>query len=128
MRLVLIGFLSSLGALFLAAGNAVADDDLVTTYIVAEVPEGTGKVYITGSADNLGPWHPKGQEMYEDGTRRIYAFEAPEGFVLEYKFTKGSWRSEALSDTGAELASNYRAVAGEQEVYMHTIPGFKGRR
>lgn len=98
-----------------------------TIYIVANVPEGTGNVFITGNIPNLGPWNPSGALMYRDGNRRIYALEAQPGFVFEYKFTLGYWESEALGEDGKPMKENYRVIVGSQQVYQHTIPGFKHR-
>jgi hypothetical protein len=96
-------------------------------YIVAAVPEGTGGVFITGNDSTLGPWNPSGALMYRDGNRRIYALEAPEGFVFEYKFTLGSWETEALGADGKPMTQNYRITVGSQQVYQHSIPGFQHR-
>lgn len=94
-------------------------------YIAVAVPEGTGPVYITGSAPELGPWNPKGARMAVDGNTRIYAFKASPGTVLEYKFTLGSWATEALGANSRPQAENYRLTVGSQQIYMTTIPGFK---
>jgi hypothetical protein len=96
-------------------------------YVVANVPEGTGNVFITGNIPNLGPWSATGALMYRDGGRRIYALEAPEGFVFEYKFTLGTWETEALGEDGKPMTQNYRIIVGSQQVYQHTIPAFKHR-
>jgi hypothetical protein len=96
-------------------------------YVVATVPEGTGNVFITGNIANLGPWNPSGALMYRDGNRRIYALEAPQGFVFEYKFTLGGWETEALGEDGKPMTQNYRITVGAQQVFQHNIPGFKHR-
>lgn len=100
--------------------------ETVTNYIIAVVPEGAGKLYITGSADQLGPWKPKGYKMFEDGRKRIYAFEAEIGYTFEYKFTRGSWDSEALGEDGRPLARNHKLTVEKADgVFVHEVPGFK---
>lgn len=96
-----------------------------TVYIAATVPDGTGPLYITGSVPALGPWNPRGAEMVKDGKYRVYAFTAPRGTALEYKFTLGSWSTEALGEDGKPHPGNYRLIVGEESIYEVTIPGFK---
>ena len=97
-----------------------------TIYIVAVVPEGTGDVYITGSDKTMGPWSPGKNKMYKDGNKRIYAIEAKKGYQLEYKFTLGSWESEAVNKNRVPFA-NFRLTVKDKQVYSHIIPGFKGQ-
>lgn len=96
-----------------------------TVYIAASVPEGTGPLYITGSTPALGPWNPRGAEMIKDGKYRVYSFKAPRGTPLEYKFTLGSWSTEALGEDGKPHPDNYRLIVGETSIYEIAIPGFK---
>ena len=96
-----------------------------TVYIAAIVPEGTGPLYITGSTPALGPWNPRGAEMVKDGKYRVYAFKAPRGTLLEYKFTLGSWSTEALGEDGKPHQANYQLIVGAKSIYEITIPGFK---
>jgi hypothetical protein len=98
-----------------------------TVYIAAIVPDGTGTLYITGSTPALGPWNPRGAEMIRDGKYRIYAFTAPRGTGLEYKFTLGSWDTEALGEDGKPHPANYKLIVGTTSVYEISIPGFKSQ-
>jgi len=100
-------------------------DPSQTIYIAAIVPDGTGPLYITGSTPALGPWNPRGAEMIKDGKYRVYAFKAPRGTALEYKFTLGSWATEALGADGKPHSENYRLIVGGKPIYEITIPGFK---
>src|SRR4051794_26190746 len=94
------GALALLAAMASGAPPAAATGKFNKIYVVANVPEGTGNVFISGNIPNLGPWNASGALLYRDGNRRIYALEAPEGFVFEYKFTLGSWETEALGEDG----------------------------
>lgn len=100
-------------------------DPSQTVYIAATVPDGTGPLYITGSTPALGPWNPRGAEMIKDGKYRIYAFTASRGTAFEYKFTLGSWATEALGSDGKPQSENYRLIVGAKTIYEINIPGFK---
>jgi hypothetical protein len=51
-------------------------------------------VYVTGSADAIGPWAPGAHALTEgvDGTWSG-TFNIPDGTSLEYKYTRGSWET-----------------------------------
>jgi len=57
------------------------------------------QIFISGNKPELGNWNPAiiGLDKINDST---YAreFKFNEGEVIEFKFTKGSWDSEALND------------------------------
>jgi len=121
MKLLLRAYVLLVAALFVAS-PAVAK----TVYIVAIVPSDVGKVYITGNDPVLGMWNPHVAEMKADGTKRIFAIDAPKGAKVSYKFTLGSWDREALGEDGLPLTDNYTLTIGDQLYYRHVIPGFKG--
>jgi len=79
------------------------------------VPEGS-QIYITGNQSELGNWNPalRPLEFEKNGTwSRV--FEFPENTELEYKFTRGDWRTEAVDDTGIEYP-NFKLVAKNDTV------------
>ena len=121
MKLLLRAYVLLVAALVVAS-PAVAK----TVYIVAIVPSDVGKVYITGNDPVLGMWNPHVAEMKADGTKRIFAIDAPKGAKVSYKFTLGSWDREALGEDGLPLTDNYTLTIGDQLYYRHVIPGFKG--
>lgn len=64
------------------------------------MPE-SGQVYITGNDVQLGEWQPDSiaLEKQPDGAwTKTFRFE--KGILLEYKITRGSWDTEAVSDEG----------------------------
>jgi serine phosphatase RsbU (regulator of sigma subunit) len=80
----------------------------VTIRVVAESLPAGDRVYIAGNLPDLGSWNPRrvALEPAEDGAwERTFSFQA--GTHLEFKFTRGSWATEAVDPDGLER-QNYR--------------------
>jgi len=92
--------------------------------IRAQVPEGTGTVYVTGNLPELGPWEPDGLAMTGEGHERYAQMHAPQGASVEYKFTLGSWANEALGEDGLVPGNYVLVVEGNVEA-SHEIAAFK---
>ena len=107
----MIRFVAAFLSLLLAAacGQQAADRDVPATMerveITADVPEGAGTVYLTGSIDSLGPWKADALAMDGSGTERHASVLRPKGEPLEYKFTLGSWEHEGLGPSGTVMAN-----------------------
>lgn len=95
-----------------------------TATIRATVPEGTGTLYVAGNIPELGPWRPDAFAMEGEGRERIARVSAPEGTVLEYKFTLGSWDREALSPSGTVPPNHRLLIDGDVEA-SHEVSDFK---
>jgi hypothetical protein len=95
-----------------------------TATIRATVPAGTGKVYLSGSLDELGPWRADARLMSGSGRDRSVRVTVPPGTTLEYKFTLGSWDREALTASG-KLPPNHRLTLTRDTVVTHEVPAFK---
>ena len=125
----MIRFVAAFLSLLLAAacGQQAADRDVPATMerveITADVPEGAGTVYLTGSIDSLGPWKADALAMDGSGTERHASVMRPKGEPLEYKFTLGSWEHEGLGPSGTVMA-NYVLPAGETSA-RQTVFDFK---
>jgi len=67
--------------------------------IKAGIPAGES-VYITGSLPELGNWNPVGRKLNlkEDAS---CSFEVPvrKGSIIEYKITRGSWKTQGIYDS-----------------------------
>ncbi len=96
---------------------------LVDITIEVEAP-GLGSneiVYVSGNHEALGNWEP-----YEVSLKRTGAdtwsrsLVIPYGARLEYKFTLGSWTTEALDDEGHSLP-NFHLAATRSQVVHHRI-------
>ncbi len=93
--------------LALAVGQTTWADSAVQSYritfkVVAQsVPPGS-KLFIVGNDEKLGEWDPGAValEKQEDGSW-TGAFLFPSGSRLEYKITRGSWETEAVSVDGS---------------------------
>lgn len=68
-------------------------------------------VYITGNHPNLGDWSP-GVVKLEKVDEELWRIdlEFPKQFKVEYKFSKGSWATEAVMDDD-EVPRNHSLVA-----------------
>jgi pimeloyl-ACP methyl ester carboxylesterase len=95
-----------------------------TVTIRARVPDGTGKIYLSGSIPELGPWRADARLMSGTGRHRTVEVPLAPGTTLEYKFTLGSWDREALTSAG-KIPANYRLTVARDTVVTHEVPAFK---
>jgi hypothetical protein len=95
-----------------------------TATIRVTVPPGTGPVFLAASLPELGPWRPDGIAMKGTGRERDASITTPQGTVVEYKFTLGSWQREALTPAG-KVPPSYRVRLARDTVLIHRIPAFK---
>jgi len=102
--------------------DSAAECCLVT--IRAVVPEGTGTVFLAGNVPQLGPWRPDTFAMEGSGRERVARLRVPQGTLLEYKFTLGSWDREALGDARTVPPNNRLQVDGDAEA-LHDIAAFR---
>jgi pimeloyl-ACP methyl ester carboxylesterase len=114
-------FMDSLGPLAQAAS---ADSACCTATIRARIPAGTGKVYLSGSIPELGPWRADARLMSGSGRDRTVEVTVTPGTTLEYKFTLGAWEREALNAAG-KIPDNYRLTVIRDTVVTHEVPAFK---
>jgi len=87
------------------------------------VPEGS-TVYITGSHPALGFWNPAAAPMTLSGEQWTKSMSCMLGTHLEYKFTLGSWQSEALDKDGNSLPNFLLDVEKDTSISI-VIPGWK---
>ena len=80
------------------------------------VPEGSS-IYITGNHPSIGNWKADvvRLKMSEDNKWGI-TLSLPAGFHLEYKFTLGSWKREALNKDGLVPANNVLDVMNDTTI------------
>lgn len=101
-----------------------SDAECCTVTIRAQVPAGTGTVYLSGNLPELGPWEPDGLAMTGEGHERFAEVKAPWGTEFEYKFTLGTWDNEALGPSGTVPDNYVLALDGDVEA-SHEIAEFK---
>jgi enterochelin esterase-like enzyme len=89
---------------------------IMTLTIIAKVPKGTGPVYLTGNRPELGFWNPGIYAMEGAGDEpRSARLKVATGARVEFKFTLGSWETEALSDAGT-VPKNYVVTVGDADM------------
>src|SRR5439155_3366954 len=83
------------------AASCVAEDVDITFTVVPKTLPTNSTVFITGNHEKLGVWDAGAValEKREDGSWS-QAFKFPAGTELEYKVTRGSWQTEAVSAEG----------------------------
>ena len=113
--------------LFFFASLITAQKELVSVKLLVEcenLDEGE-KIYITGNQPLIGGWKADGLELKKLSKNR-YGLEGdvPKGLVIEYKFTKGSWETEAVSSEGV-IPDNYKLVVTKDTVVTHVITNWK---
>lgn len=92
--------------------------------ITRGVPENTS-VFISGSHEQLGNWnaHDVPMDKIDDSTwSKTFKFNA--GTYLEFKFTLGSWQTEALGDNGFPL-NNYSFYIDQDTILNYYITRWK---
>ncbi len=80
----------------------------VTFEVIAPSLKLTDKIYIVGNQPEVGNWNPQSVEMESKGN---YVWQKTisiaKGTRIEYKFTKGSWATEALGENGTVPSNSY---------------------
>ncbi len=92
-----------LACLGLLACASPSGDGLTEVVIRAETPEGSGRVFLTGSLPELGPWRADGLEMSGTGRTRTARLRVPAEATFEVKVTQGTWEREGLGPSGTVM-------------------------
>ncbi len=93
----------------------------VTLEVISPTLEDTSKIYVAGNIEELGGWKPD-KVMLNYSGNKIWnkKFEIVKGTRLEYKFTKGSWATEALG-SDSSIPQNAVLVANRDTIVLITI-------
>jgi predicted alpha/beta superfamily hydrolase len=82
----------------------------------------TDTVFIAGNRGELGYWNPgKIAMLKEDDQHWKFSLRISSGSPVEYKFTLGSWESEAC-DSNQKHYSNFRVTALSDTVLHYILP------
>lgn len=119
MRAVLFSILVALSAC-----ATPSPDGLARVTIHAQVPENSGRVFVTGNLPELGPWRADALIMTGTGRERSATLRVPIGAELEFKLTQGSWDREGLGPSGTVMPNSRVSVDGD-EVATITIVDWK---
>ncbi len=106
--------------LFLTSSFVRADVQVVFRVLTPNLPPDS-KVYISGNQPNLGEWHANVYDLRpETDSTWTRGFTFNTGTSLNYKFTRGSWMTEAVDSTGMEKP-NFSFVVTGDTVVSHTV-------
>jgi len=81
-------------------------------------------VHLAGNTDNMGNWNEMLPMKKESNRRWSFETTAETGDTLEFKFTRGSWRTEAVDSNGLEFP-NFVHVVTEDTTLVYQIPGWR---
>lgn len=98
---------------------------IITFHLNSKTVPAHNEVHITGNQHNLGFWNPSAVALkqFPDGhwEKSVPVFQ---GTQLEYKFTLGSWQTEALDKDGNSLP-NFLLDVEKDTVVSIVIDGWK---
>lgn len=97
----------------------------ITIKIVAENLQSGDEVFIAGN--EFGYWEPDESKLEKtsDSTfEKTFLFE--EGTELEFKFTRGSWQTEALDSNGIEYP-NFTYFVESDTILIYEIPSWRDK-
>ncbi len=110
---------------FFATTLILAQPKSILITVETKTLPGDSQVYIAGNTDHLGNWN----EMLpmEKETKYRWGFETTVemGDTLEFKFTRGSWLTEAVDSTGMEYP-NFVHVVKVDTILFYSIPSWRG--
>jgi len=121
-------YLSLILVLFLAAAS-FCQEEIVNIKFIVTTPhlEDNDTVFISGNDEKLGSWRPNivPLEKQNDSTWTLEE-EFTKGKTLEYKFTRGSWGTEAVSKEG-HIPDNYVIKTTLNEIASHKIEAWRDK-
>ena len=106
-----------------------SQENVHTVTFLVTAPETTAQVILVGNLPSLGSWNPsQGRKLVPLGEGRFrLSLALPESTMIEYKLTRGSWETEALSEEGG-IPGNYRLIVTKDTTITHPVPGWKDAR
>lgn len=112
--------------LFFAASILFAQQKEYTVLIkVTANLKDSAKVFVAGNHEKLGNWNPGAVELEKTGDITWQkSFSFPENSNLEFKFTKGSWSNEALTNDKT-IPKNYNLIVINDTVIQTEINYWK---
>ena len=87
------------------------------------LPEGSN-VYITGNTDEIGNWDFMQKMERESAEIWSYIVTLKTGDTLKFKFTRGSWASEAVDSNGIEFP-NFVYVVQSDTTLFYKLSGWR---
>ncbi len=81
-------------------------------------------IYITGGTNELGNWMIMQKMEKLSSNKWSYIASVEEGDTLHFKFTRGSWRTEAVDSSGIEFP-DFSYIAGKDTTLIYSIPNWR---
>jgi len=98
-----------------------------TSYVnfIVQVPNSTDQVTITGNIPQLGNWNPTELQLQKiNDTKYSIIVKVPNNTNIEYKITRGSWDTEALTIDG-RIPNNYNVKISTDSTINHIVPKWR---
>lgn len=82
-------------------------------------------VYITGNIAEIGNWNPSKKPLHAEGNGNFsLKFFVNAGTELQFKFTKGSWETEAIYEKG-KVPPNWKVLVVSDTILNYSIQEWK---
>ena len=111
---------------FILLGNTLTNAQVKITFIVNSASVDSGKnVYIVGNIPQLGKWNPAGillNKINDSVWTKTITFNTGEN--LQYKFTEGTWSTEAL-DSNLTVPPNHQLKVSKDSIVTLSVPKWK---
>lgn len=99
----------------------------VTLEVISPTLSDSSKVYVSGNSEELGNWQPDRVMLDNVGNKTWRRkLQIPKGFRMEFKFTKGSWDTEALG-SDSSIPPNTVLTADKDTVIVLTIMNWRDK-
>ncbi|MBZ0199616.1 MAG: hypothetical protein K8H86_07100 [Ignavibacteriaceae bacterium] len=119
--------LFSLIFILLYTSALFCQEEMITIKFEVTTPliDAKDTVFIAGNFENIGGWQPNLVPL-EKQNDSLWTLEKkfPKGAAVEYKFTRGSWNTEAASKDGM-IPGNNRIKAFLNSTVKHNITAWK---
>ncbi len=112
-------------AVFTLAAKFIFPQNKITFVVTTPKLPSNETIYVTGNNSELGDWNPSGVALTKsnDSTwAKTFSFNSNE--KIEFKFTKGSWNTEALTNDGL-VPPNYSMIIKNDTTVYFTINKWK---
>jgi predicted alpha/beta superfamily hydrolase len=99
----------------------------ITIKVITGRMDASSSIYITGSNSNLGDWNPSAVKLDKvNDTTWQKTFYFTTGETVGFKFTKGTWDTEALTYKG-DVPDNYTLLVKEDSTIVYAISKWKDK-
>ncbi|MFC1528048.1 alpha/beta hydrolase-fold protein [Candidatus Neomarinimicrobiota bacterium] len=94
---------------------------------IAQVPDTTEHVTITGNLSQLGNWDPTKLPLYKINDNEFsITIKLPKNTNIEYKITRGSWNTEALTQDG-RIPKNHTMIIAQDTTIIHIVSKWRDK-